>query len=139
MGAWHHPNFVEGVDVLDIGWILAEEKIKSAINKGDLDNLPGKGKPLQLEDLSGIPEELRASYKIMKNAGMLPEEMKIKKEMATLEELLLQCADETLKADYKRQLSEKSIRFQALMEKRKISSSSAFGNYQGKINKRIGL
>jgi len=126
--------------LLDIGFILAEEKIKAAIKKGDFDNLPGKGKPLQLEDLSQVPEELRTSYKIMKNAGMPPEEMQIKKEMVTLEDLIRQCEDEDLRADYERKLSEKTIRFHALMEKRKLSAStSTFRNYRSKIHKKLGL
>lgn len=126
--------------LLDIGFILAEEKIKAAIKKGDFDNLPGKGKPLQLEDLSQVPEELRTSYKIMKNAGMLPEEMQIKKEMVTLEDLIRQCEDEDLRADYERKLSEKTIRFHTLMEKRKLSAStSTFRNYRSKIYRRLGL
>ncbi len=126
--------------LLDIGFILAEEKIKAAIKKGDFDNLPGKGKPLQLEDLSQVPEELRTSYKIMKNAGMLPEEMQIKKEMVTLEDLIRQCENEDLRADYERKLSEKTIRFHTLMEKRKLSAStSTFRNYRSKIYRRLGL
>ena len=126
--------------LLDIGFILAEEKIKAAIKKGDFDNLPGKGKPLQLEDLSQVPEELRTSYKIMKNVGMLPEEMQIKKEMVTLEDLIRQCEDEDLRADYERKLSEKTIRFHTLMEKRKLSAStSTFRNYRSKIYRRLGL
>jgi len=46
--------------------IIAERKIQEAILNGELDNLPGKGKPLQLEDESGIPKELRLAYKILK-------------------------------------------------------------------------
>ena len=34
--------------------LIAERKIQEAILKGELDNLPGKGKPLQLDDDSGI-------------------------------------------------------------------------------------
>ncbi len=38
---------------------IAEEKIVEAQKAGTFDNLPGKGKPLELEDLSWVPEELR--------------------------------------------------------------------------------
>ncbi len=48
---------------------IAEEKIRQAIRNGDLDHIPGKGKPLQLEDLSMVPPELRMSYKILKKRG----------------------------------------------------------------------
>ena len=50
-------------------WMCFEycrRKIRQAIRNGDLDHIPGKGKPLQLEDLSMVPPELRMSYKILK-------------------------------------------------------------------------
>jgi hypothetical protein len=68
--------------------IIAERKIQEAIRNGELDNLPGKGKPLQLEDESGIPEELRLAYKILKNADCLPPEVELKKEIVRLRDLL---------------------------------------------------
>jgi hypothetical protein len=68
--------------------IIAERKIQEAILKGELDNLPGRGKPLQLEDESGIPEELRLTYKILKNADCLPPELELKKEIVQLRDLL---------------------------------------------------
>jgi hypothetical protein len=68
--------------------IIAERKIQEAIRNGELDNLPGKGKPLQLDDDSGIPEELRLAYKILKNADCLPPELELKKEIVQLRDLL---------------------------------------------------
>ena len=68
--------------------IIAERKIQEAILKGELDNLPGKGKPLQLDDDSGIPEELRLAFKILKNADCLPPELELKKEIIQLRDLL---------------------------------------------------
>ncbi|MEW6185723.1 MAG: DnaJ family domain-containing protein [Thermodesulfobacteriota bacterium] len=68
--------------------LIAERKIQEAIRNGELDNLPGKGKPLPLEDESGIPEDLRLAYKILKNADCLPPELELKKEIVTLKEML---------------------------------------------------
>ena len=68
--------------------IIAERKIQEAIRNGELDNLPGKGKPLELEDDSGIPEDLRLAYKILKNADCLPPEVELKKEIVRLRDLL---------------------------------------------------
>ncbi|SET73433.1 protein of unknown function [Salinibacillus kushneri] len=124
---------------MDIGYILAEEKIKSALDKGELDNLPGKGKPLPKDDLAGMSEDLRTSYRMMKNAGVLPEEMKIKKEMVTLEELINQTQDEKEIEEYKEKLTEKHIHYQSLMDKRRLSSSPAYPKYRGKIQKRFGI
>jgi hypothetical protein len=38
---------------------LVEERIKAAQQEGAFDNLPGKGKPLNLDDDAGVPEDLR--------------------------------------------------------------------------------
>ena len=35
----------------------ADEKIKEAIAKGDFDNLPGKGEPLDLDAYFATPED----------------------------------------------------------------------------------
>ena len=54
---------------------LAERHIAAARDRGELDNLPGAGRPLALEDDSMVPEELRAAYRLMKNAGLIPQEL----------------------------------------------------------------
>jgi hypothetical protein len=68
---------------------IVEERILKALKEGDFDNLEGAGKPLNLEDLSGIPEELKLSYRILKNADCLPPEIEIKKEIYKTEDLLV--------------------------------------------------
>jgi hypothetical protein len=68
--------------------IIAERKIQEAIRNGELDDLPGRGKPLQLEDDSHIPEELRLAYKILKNADCLPPELELKKDIVRMRDLL---------------------------------------------------
>jgi len=54
---------------------IAEQRIAEAIANGDLDDLPGSGKPLELDDDSLLPEELRLAYRILKNAGFVPPEI----------------------------------------------------------------
>lgn len=73
---------------------LIERKIKEAQENGDFDNLPGKGKPLKLEDDSGVPEDLRMAYKILKNADCLPPELELKKEIRQMEDMLAGIPDE---------------------------------------------
>ena len=68
--------------------LLAEPQILAAIERGDLDNLPGKGKPLQLDDDSLVPAPLRAGYRLLKNAGCLPPELALHQEIRTIEQLL---------------------------------------------------
>jgi hypothetical protein len=78
-------------------WIftkIAERRIQEAMQNGEFDNLPGKGKPLKLDDDSHVPSELRMAYKILKNAGCLPPELEIKKEILELKDLLETLEDE---------------------------------------------
>ena len=84
---------------------IVEERIKKAQEEGVFDNLPGKGKPLQLDDDSGIPEELRLAYKILKNANCLPIEMELRKEIFSLRQLLDAAIDPEIRRDLRRQLN----------------------------------
>ncbi len=67
---------------------IAEEKIREAMRNGDFEDLPGKGKPLELEDDSHLPVDLRLAYKVLKNANCLPQELELRKEIRNTEELL---------------------------------------------------
>ncbi|MCA0971933.1 DUF1992 domain-containing protein [Halobacillus litoralis] len=118
---------------------LIEEKIKQSMKNGDFDNLPGKGKPLPEDEFAHVPAELRNSYRILKNANMLPEEMRLQKEIVEIEELLHTIKDPEERQPYVKQLSEKRIRFDVLMEKRNISQSNAFRQYEGKVNRKLGF
>ncbi len=72
---------------------LADKHITDAIAKGEFENLPGAGKPLALDDDSTVPEALRAGYRLLKNAGFLPPEMKLRKDIASVEQLLAEASD----------------------------------------------
>ncbi len=67
---------------------LAEQHIREAQEKGELAGLPGEGAPLLLDDDSHVPPELRASYRLLKNAGYLPPEMEMRREAVELGGLL---------------------------------------------------
>ena len=67
---------------------MAEQRIQEAIAKGELDDLPGAGRPLPLEDDLLVPEELRADYRLLKNAGYIPPELAWRREIQDLRQLL---------------------------------------------------
>jgi len=73
---------------------IVERKIKEAEERGEFDNLPGQGKPLDLDDDSRIPDDLRLAYKILKNADCLPPELELKKEIRQMEDILENIPDE---------------------------------------------
>ncbi len=79
---------------VDIFAKKAEERILEALEKGELDNLPGRGKPLDLTDDSHIPSDIRIVYKILKNAGYAPPEVELQKEITTTRELLKNSREE---------------------------------------------
>ncbi len=72
---------------------IAERRILEAIRDGAFDDLPGAGQPLKLEDDSRVPEDLRIAYKILKNAGYIPKEIALRKEIAQAEDLLANMED----------------------------------------------
>ena len=114
---------------------VAEARIRDAIARGEFDDLAGKGRPLPLEDLSTVPEDLRSGYLLLKNAGVLPEEMQIRKEMVTLEALLDACADPQERTRLRDDLNRKMIRYQVLMERRR--PRAAVGEYRAKLLARL--
>ncbi|HEY1079313.1 MAG TPA: DnaJ family domain-containing protein, partial [Bdellovibrio sp.] len=67
-------------------WI--EQKIQEAMAKGEFDNLPGAGKPMDLEDDAHVPQELRMSFRVLKNAGFLPPELVLHQEVQELRDKL---------------------------------------------------
>ncbi len=71
----------------------AERRIRAAQEEGAFDHLPGEGRPLELEDDSAVPGELRMAYKVLKNAGYLPPELADRKEINTILDLLEHCEE----------------------------------------------
>ncbi|MGK4352720.1 DUF1992 domain-containing protein [Enterobacter sichuanensis] len=72
-------------------WLLdqwAERHICDAQKKGEFDDLPGSGEPLVLDDDSHIAPELRAGYRLLKNAGCLPPELEQRREAVEMVDLL---------------------------------------------------
>ena len=68
---------------------IVEERIRKAQKKGELDHLPGSGRPFSLDNEPRIPEELRLAYKILKNAGFIPPEIELKKKIRQTEDLFI--------------------------------------------------
>ncbi|WP_276356474.1 DnaJ family domain-containing protein [Cohnella caldifontis] len=117
---------------------IAEEKIQDSIRRGEFDRLPGKGQPLPPEDdMAGVPEELRLGFKMLKNAGVLPEEMQLRKDMLTLEDLIAACRDETERAKLRSELSVRKLRYQSMMSERGWHGSAAFAEYEGQIQEKL--
>ena len=57
--------------------VIAERRISEAMSEGLFDNLPGRGRPQELEDLSHLAPEMRLAYIVLKNSGFMEDGVRI--------------------------------------------------------------
>src|ERR1043166_6355021 len=105
---------------------VVEERILEAQRAGAFDNLPGKGKPLKLDDQSWVPEDLRVAYHILKNAHVLPPEAELLKDIHTLEDLLKYVEDEGKRKALAKTIQNKVIRLDLLKRRTSFKSSARY-------------
>lgn len=73
---------------------LAEQRIQDALARGELDNLPGAGKPLDLDEDPLVPAEVRMMNRILRNAGGLPRELLLRREAQEIYQRLRAARDD---------------------------------------------
>jgi hypothetical protein len=95
---------------------LIEEKIREAMEAGEFDNLPGAGKPIDLEAYFATPADLRLSYSVLKSARCLPEEVELRKEIEYLTERLAVCADDNQRDILNEQIRSKTLKLNLLTD-----------------------
>ncbi len=71
-----------------------EEAIQAARARGEFDNLEGRGKPLDHSEYFSQPEELRIAHHLLRNAGFVPPEVELLREIGELQERLSACTQE---------------------------------------------
>jgi hypothetical protein len=98
---------------------IAEERLAEAIARGDFDDLPGLGRPLEIEDLSRVPEDLRASYLLLRGAGVLPEELELRRQALRLADLLAACTSDGQRAGLLAERERLLFRVELLAERRR--------------------
>ena len=67
---------------------IVERRIAEALARGEFADLPGQGQPLDLDEDRLVPDELRVAYRLLKNAGYVPDEIRLLGELGTVEQLL---------------------------------------------------
>jgi len=73
------------VDVLEE---IAERRISEAYARGEFVALPGEGRPLDLDDDRLVAPELRVAYRLLRNSGHVPEEVRLLAELGSAEQLI---------------------------------------------------
>lgn len=99
---------------------IVETLIKEAQERGEFDHLPGKGKPIDLDEYFETPEDVRMAQSVLKNAGMTSPEIQLLKEIAELRQFLTSLVDEKRKQEVHKKIREKQIEFNLMMERRKV-------------------
>ena len=97
---------------------IAEAKITAAMQRGEFDDLPGAGRPLELEDLSHIPAHMRLGYKVLRNADALPPEVELRRENYSLGKLIDASSDPAEREELRRRRRENEVRYSLLTERR---------------------
>jgi hypothetical protein len=89
------------VDIFDQ---IVERRIAEAMEQGQFDALPGAGRPLDLDDDPLVAPDLRTAYRILKNAGYVPDEVRLLTEIGSVEQLLRQAVAADDRAAYSARL-----------------------------------
>lgn len=118
-------------------WLLdqwAERHIVDAQKKGEFDNLPGSGAPLTLDDDSHVPAELRAGYRLLKNAGCLPPELEYRKEAVMLIDLLNNVQHDHPQAQ---ELNRRLSLLELKMRQAGLSTEFLYGDYATRLQQKL--
>jgi len=94
-----------------------ESLIQEAIARGDFDNLPNKGKRIDLTDYFNTPEELRMASSILKSAGVKPPEIELLQKIAELKNQLASCKDNDQQIKIRERIEMLQIEFNIAMER----------------------
>jgi hypothetical protein len=116
---------------MDFFFKIAERRIMEAIANGEFDDLEGKGRPIVFEDETWIPEDLRMAYRFLKNAGCVPPELEMRKEVINMCELLNTIDDDKERLKKIRELNFKLLKLN-LTRKRPLNFED-FPEYEAKM------
>jgi hypothetical protein len=94
-----------------------ERAIEEAMQRGEFDDLAGKGKALDLSGYFDAPEDQRVAHMLLRNAGIQPQEIELLNRIAALEEQLAACGDEARRKQLLREIKGHRLNFRLLVER----------------------
>ena len=97
---------------------LIENKIREAIDAGEFDDLPGKGRPIDLDAYFATPADLRLGYSVLKSARCLPVEVELMKEIDELKTKLADCAVDAERKRLTKEIEARTLKLKLLLETR---------------------
>jgi hypothetical protein len=96
-----------------------EQIIREAMARGEFNNLPGEGKPMDLSSYFNTPEEVRKAYSVLKSAGILPQEAELLQAIAALKEKAGNTKVYAERARLLKKVEQKRLEFNLMMERQK--------------------
>lgn len=120
---------------MDAFHLIADAKIREALERGELKTSLA-GRPLDLNADARVPAELRMPYRLLKNAGYVPEELEVRRETLRLEDLLRACEDPEERRELGRRLSLRTVQLELLARRR--GAGGAWNEYRPQLSARLG-
>ena len=93
-----------------------DKLIEEWLAENECEELPGTGKPLNLDEYFNWPEDQRVGLSLLKNSGCVPLEVELLKEIKRLSEEIEKCSDDEARALLKRKLQEERVQLSLRIE-----------------------
>lgn len=94
-----------------------DNMIKAAMERGEFDDLEGRGKPIDLDAYFATPEDVRMGHSILKANNFVPEEVERLNEIADLKARLASCVDDEESQRLNKLVSEKMLALSLILER----------------------
>ena len=98
---------------------VIEKLLQEAIERGEFDNLEGKGKPLDLSAYFSTREDLRMAHSVMKSNQIVPEEVEIMRQVAEIKKKIGETSDEKERGALTKELNAKTLALDLAIERTK--------------------
>ena len=96
---------------------IAENRIREGMASGRFENLPGAGRPLNLDEYFSAPEDLRMAHSILRNANCAPAEVELLNEISRLEGAIAGTAEGAARQSLQRALTNCQTQLALLLER----------------------
>jgi Domain of unknown function (DUF1992) len=93
-----------------------EKLIEEWLAEKECEELPGKGKPLDLNEYFSWPEDQRIGFSLLKNSGCVPFEVEQLREIKRLSEEIGKCSEDQAKIHLQRKLQEERVQLNMRIE-----------------------
>jgi hypothetical protein len=97
--------------------LAIEELIQKWLAENPNERLPGTGQPLYLDEYFRWPEDLRLAYSLLKNSGLVPEEVELLREIGQLKKRLAESNDELSRKELRTRIQEQEVALNIKLER----------------------